>query len=161
LSRHLERIVEYYRNGLIQPIHPVTTFTASKVEDAFRVLQRGQHIGKIVVSMPANTTSTKTDQKILRLRGDAPYLLVGGLGGLGQSVSRWLAEQGARHLIVLSPSAGKKQEHELFIKELRHLGCKLDAIAGSVASLDDVYRAFNASSEPIAGIIQASMILKV
>jgi acyl transferase domain-containing protein/acyl carrier protein len=35
-----------------------------------------------------------------RLRADASYLVTGGLGALGLSVSRWMVERGARHLIL-------------------------------------------------------------
>lgn len=35
------------------------------------------------------------------VRPDATYLVTGGLGGIGLAVARWLAEQGARHLLLL------------------------------------------------------------
>jgi 8-oxo-dGTP pyrophosphatase MutT (NUDIX family) len=45
----------------------------------------------------------------LRVRGDGTYLVTGGLGGLGLAVAGWLAEQGARHLLLVgqdvSPAA--------------------------------------------------------
>lgn len=38
-------------------------------------------------------------------RKDASYLLTGGLGGVGAHVARWLANEGVRHLVVMSRSA--------------------------------------------------------
>ena len=35
------------------------------------------------------------------VRPDATYLVTGGLGGIGLAVARWLAEQGAKHLLLL------------------------------------------------------------
>jgi acyl transferase domain-containing protein/SAM-dependent methyltransferase/acyl carrier protein len=34
------------------------------------------------------------------IRGDASYLVTGGQGGLGLKLARWLAERGARHLVL-------------------------------------------------------------
>jgi myxalamid-type polyketide synthase MxaD len=42
------------------------------------------------------------EHRVLRLRSDASYLITGGLGDLGLEVARWMVEQGARQLILLS-----------------------------------------------------------
>jgi acyl transferase domain-containing protein/acyl carrier protein len=36
----------------------------------------------------------------IELRADATYLVTGGTGGLGLTVARWLADRGARHLVL-------------------------------------------------------------
>src|SRR6185437_686589 len=38
-------------------------------------------------------------------RFDATYLVVGGLGALGIRLGRWLAERGARHIVLTSRSS--------------------------------------------------------
>ena len=35
-------------------------------------------------------------------RPDRSYLLIGGLGGLGLALATWLAQRGAKHLILSS-----------------------------------------------------------
>jgi len=42
-----------------------------------------------------------TANEPVRLRADATYLVTGGLGTLGLSTARWLAEQGARRLVLM------------------------------------------------------------
>jgi acyl transferase domain-containing protein/aryl carrier-like protein/N-acetylglutamate synthase-like GNAT family acetyltransferase len=46
----------------------------------------------------------------LSLSADATYLIAGGLGGLGLSFAQWMADQGARHLVLVgrsgTPAAG-------------------------------------------------------
>lgn len=37
----------YYESGRIAPIRPVKMFTAAKTQDAFRLMQKGMHIGRI------------------------------------------------------------------------------------------------------------------
>ena len=156
--------MDFYRQGAIQPIRPTTCFDATQVEDAFRSIQKGQHIGKLVVRIPANhlLLPTAKARDSVSLRSDASYLLVGGLGGLGRSVSTWLVEHGARNLIFLSRSGGGNSSETLaFVEELAAAGCGVQIVAGSVARLEDVRRVISQASVPIAGVIQMSMVLRV
>ncbi|WYZ46092.1 hypothetical protein EsH8_IX_000317 [Colletotrichum jinshuiense] len=162
-NRLLKRIVEFYEHGHIGPIHPTTVFSASAVEDCFRYMQKGQHIGKIVMkmdglaeSLEAQTTSTFKPS----LDSDASYLLVGGLGGLGRFVSNWMIEHGARHLIYLSRQGVETPENEIFLKEIEAQGCSATAVRGNVTCLAEVEHAINSAPKPIRGIINLSMVLR-
>ena len=139
------------------------TFKATQVLDAFKYMQRGQHIGKIVVTMPddpADLEITAVEPELI-LRSDVSYLLVGGLGGLGRAISTWLVEQGACNIVYLSRSAGESEKDENFFRELRSQGCTIQTFAGSVSDLSDVQRAVNGAVAPIAGVMHLSMVLKV
>ncbi|TGO47069.1 hypothetical protein BCON_0295g00040 [Botryotinia convoluta] len=94
------------------------------------------------------------------LRTDVSYLLVGGLGGLGKSVSTWMVNNGARHLTYLSRSSGKEEEEVAFVTELSAQGCTVQTIVGSVANVADVQRVISEAQFPIAGVIQMPMVLK-
>ncbi|KFY63469.1 hypothetical protein V497_01989, partial [Pseudogymnoascus sp. VKM F-4516 (FW-969)] len=48
----LTETIALYAKGCLQPISPVHSFDAENVEEAFRFMQKGQHIGKIVLTMP-------------------------------------------------------------------------------------------------------------
>ncbi len=126
-------------------------------------MQKGSHIGKIVVTMPAepNSLPTAGKQNKLALRSDASYLLVGGLGGLGRAVSTWLVENGAKNLVYLSRSAGQSTQDQMFFLELQALGCSVQAFPGSVSVLSDVERAIAGAQLPVAGVLQMSMVLRV
>jgi hypothetical protein len=153
----------YYRQGSIEPISPTKVFDARTIGEAFRYMQKGQHMGKIVLRMPEDTETLGVvqQQKQLSLNPDASYLLVGGLGGIGRAVSNWMVENGARELIYLSRSAGERPADQAFFRELESQGCRAIAVAGSAANMIDVQRAVNASSKPISGVIQMSMVLRV
>jgi NAD(P)-dependent dehydrogenase (short-subunit alcohol dehydrogenase family)/aryl carrier-like protein len=90
----------------------------------------------------------------------ASYLLVGGLGGLGRAISRWMVEQGARELIHLSRSAGESSEIHSFVEELCSVGCQVQLVAGDVTTPEDVTRAIFAASHPLKGVLQLSMVLR-
>lgn len=54
--------------------------------------------------VPRLVRAPKRDRflRSVRFRPDASYLITGGLSGLGLETARWMAEQGARRLILLS-----------------------------------------------------------
>ncbi|KAB2570584.1 Hybrid PKS-NRPS synthetase lepA [Lasiodiplodia theobromae] len=160
--RLLDQCMEFYRRGSIQPIRPIRTFAASEIIETFRYMQKGQHIGKLVVTMPEQQTDVETvpTRSAFKLRSDASYLLCGGLGGLGRAVSNWMVENGARHIIYLSRTAGHTAEDKAFFSELHAQGCRVQAIRGSVAHLKDVERAVREAGKPIAGVMHMSMVLR-
>src|ERR1700761_6445166 len=149
--RLLGRMMEVAREGHIKPLLPMRTFDAAHVSEPIRLMQKAQHIGKMVVTMPASTDAelpSEAAREPFRARSDATYLLTGGLGGLGRSISTWLAERGARHFVFLSRSA-EKPEHEAFFQELACLGCTSIGVSGDCANYDDVVRAIKAARRPI------------
>lgn len=128
-------------------------------------MQRGKHIGKILIKMTDDTTALSWSKKInvaplTTFKSEAAYLLVGGLGGIGRAVSNWMVENGARHLIYLSRS-GRSQSNNAFIEELQAQGCQPVIINGSVSNIGDVERAIAASPKPISGVINLGMVQKV
>lgn len=167
--RLLEKCMHLHEHGKIRPIPLAQTFDATHIQDAFRFMQKGDHIGKIVVRMadaagepPLHTTSIRPG---FSLRPDAAYLLIGGLGGLGRSISTWMAEQGAKNLVYLSRSGGEANlGHDTLVQELAAMGCSAHIVAGSVVSLEDVKRVVRDVRArlciPIAGVLQMSMVLR-
>jgi len=87
-----------YEKGDIKPITPITKFEGNEVEAAMRFMQKGSHIGKVVVTLPENPEELKAShvgRRQFTLSSEASYLLIGGLGGLGQAIAVWMAEPGA------------------------------------------------------------------
>jgi NAD(P)-dependent dehydrogenase (short-subunit alcohol dehydrogenase family)/acyl carrier protein len=114
-------------------------------------------------------------QQELKLRSDASYLITGGLWGLGFEVARWLAEKGARHLILLGRTAlppraswgqvqpGSRLARQIAgIRELEELRAHVYYAAIDVANeeqltafLQDYYRQ---GHPPIKGLIHAASV---
>ncbi|PVH93269.1 KR-domain-containing protein [Periconia macrospinosa] len=157
----LDRAMEWCSQGLIHPIRPVKSFDAHEIEDALRSMQGGQHIGKFVIKFPDDHTKLPASRGTNRifLRPDVSYLLVGGLGGLGLSVSTWMVEHGARHFIYLSRSGDKGKKDAAFAHEMQVAGCTVEITAGSVINKADVQKVIAQAKYPIAGILQMSMVL--
>ncbi|KAM5491840.1 Mycolipanoate synthase [Microsporum canis] len=152
----------WYDQKRISPIRPVKVYDAAEVVDAYRYMQQGSHMGKILIRIPQDfTASPFTGVKApIVFSPDVSYLLVGGLGGLGRSISSWMVEQGARYLVYLSRSAGQSERDQAFMQELKDQGCHAVCIAGSVVDLADVKSAIAQCPKPISGVIQLSTVLK-
>lgn len=161
--RIMMQVSDWLCEGVLQPIEPIHTFPAEKIAEAFQYMQKGVHMGKIVIEMPESPVKLlgSTSRAPLSLSSDAAYLLVGGLGGIGQAVATWMVEKGARHLVFLSRSAGQLDQHRDFVQELETQGCKVILVTGSVTALSDVEEAISCSTKPIAGVIQMAMVLSV
>ncbi|VUC30988.1 unnamed protein product [Clonostachys rosea] len=166
LLKHLvTSTVKYREEGHIRAM-PVKLFPASEIREAFRYMQKGQHIGRVSVAMRDDLVDEKFSIEVVprpfqsTFNSSGSYLLVGGLGGLGRAVSRWMVEQGARELIYLSRSARKNGDTALFVEELQAAGCHVQLVAGDVTKPEDVVRAITAASQPLKGILQLSMVLR-
>jgi aryl carrier-like protein len=166
LMPYLEQAAQLLRDGLVPPLWPTTVFETDKIQDSFRYMQKGVHMGRIVVRMPQDPEALPLTLQTPKptFRSDAVYLVAGGLGGLGRSIISWMASHGARHLAVMSPSAGTRSDHLQFVAELAELGCQLQCFAGDVADTDfvrSVVTSVNASTNlPIKGVLQLAMQLR-
>lgn len=122
-------------------------------------------MGKIVIQIPDDSSAlpvSKAREGTACLRSDVSYLLVGGLGGIGRAVARWMVEKGARHLVFLSRSGQASPESQALVRDLKSQdGCGVTVVAGSVADIEDVRRAFAACRKPVGGVLQMTMVLKV
>jgi NADPH:quinone reductase-like Zn-dependent oxidoreductase/SAM-dependent methyltransferase len=95
---------------------------------------------------------------------DATYVIAGGLGGIGQSVARWMVSKGAKHLLLLNRSGAKDATAIEFIKELTDAGVHVSAPRCDISKaeeLSEVLRPYGTVKPAIRGCVQASMSLKV
>ncbi|MGW7586927.1 SDR family NAD(P)-dependent oxidoreductase, partial [Kitasatospora sp. NPDC054769] len=97
---------------------PLTTWDVRRARDAFRFMSRAAHVGKIVLTVPADLDVAGT------------VLITGGTGTLGGRVARHLvAERGVRHLVLVSRSGGGAA----LCEELAGLGAEVTVAACDVA----------------------------
>jgi fatty acid synthase, animal type len=84
-------------------------FEASEMEEAFRFMASGKHIGKVVLKIRENADDLESMPLKMRPRvycnPDHTFVIVGGLGGFGLELADWLVLRGCRKL-VLSSSRG-------------------------------------------------------
>ena len=93
-------------------------------------------------------------------KAEATYLITGGLGALGLVVATWMAEQGARHLVLMgrgAPSASAQEK----LDALRAGGTEVTVAHGDVARADQVAAVVESIAEsmpPLRGVVHAAGI---
>ncbi|KAK3357945.1 polyketide synthase [Lasiosphaeria hispida] len=146
LGRELMQAVDaHWRAGHIGPIDPHTVMDISQLDQALLRLSKGTHIGKTVISyQDANAQLRMRPSAGIPATFDpeARYVLVGGLSALGRSMIRWMADRGARHLVVWSRrgAANLSSEAATLVRELADKGVHVQPVACDVGNRDQVLR---------------------
>ncbi|KAK5627480.1 hypothetical protein RRF57_003195 [Xylaria bambusicola] len=165
LKRLLSDVSNLMRYGKVRPISPVTLFPVSDVESAFKTLQSGKMHGKILVVPHADDIVQVTPPKepARLLKDNATYILIGGTGGLGRSMARWMISRGARHLVLVSRSGSATGRVKELIDEAAEAGAEVIVQSCDVANVADVEELVNFGLEgmpPVRGLIHGAMVLR-
>lgn len=115
------------------------------------------HLGRFVA---ASTLHTDAD---LTIRSEGSYLITGGTGGLGIQVAQWLANKGARHLILTSRRGLTSQAARTLAEGLMAAGVQLHVLQGDVANPDDLARLLQTIQRdlpPLRGLIHAAGVVE-
>lgn len=166
LNRLLLDVSNLIRYGKIRPISPVTLFPISDVETAFKTLHGGKAYGKVVVIPHADDIVKATPPKkpAQLLKEHATYILIGGTGGLGRSMARWMVSRGARHLVLVSRSGSATGKVKELVEEAAEAGAEIVIRQCDVANPMDVEELINFGLDdmpPIRGLIHGAMVLRV
>ena len=96
-----------------------------------------------------------------RVRSDATYLVTGGLGMLGRSVSKWLISKGAKHLVLTGRNANSKAAQQVFSNSEIN-SAEIRVVAADISRDEDVSRLLQTISNelpPLRGVVQSAGVL--
>ncbi|MCE0556897.1 type I polyketide synthase [Motilimonas sp. E26] len=146
-------------NELHQVSAPLETFTLNNLaqvtlqlqqQDSQVLLDLSQRSGKVLKAVPEPV-----------ITGEKSYLVTGGLGGLGLEIMAWLAQSGAKSIVLMGRSAPKPDALHA-IELVRELGVEVLTLQGDVSQLGDVKRVveqINGRAYPLGGIIHSAGVL--
>ncbi|WP_205877192.1 type I polyketide synthase [Mycobacterium camsae] len=159
---YLEEILQHAVAGRLAPL-AVTEFALADGAEALRLLESGEHTGRVVVSIPQTGTITALAPRPTEplVRPDGGYLVVGGLGGLGFVTARWLVEQGAG-LVVLNGRSAPGPEAQAAIDDLNNAGGSVEVVTGDLAEPETSRRLVAAVDDAgfrLAGVVHSAMVL--
>ncbi|MGW1374178.1 SDR family NAD(P)-dependent oxidoreductase [Streptomyces sp. NPDC002446] len=156
-ARLLTAVWDLVADGTLTP-PPVTAYPFADVPRALEERSRGGHIGTAVLCAPETVTAVAPEPLPGgRFRGDGTYLITGGLGALGLSLARFLAERGAGALALVGRSA-PGPEAAARIEELRALGVRVDTFQADAAD-EEALKRVRAQLPPLRGVVHAAGLL--
>ncbi len=167
LTRTLfKQIMALFTEGVFHPL-PFQTFDANDIIPAFRYMQQSRQIGKVVVTY-RNGVNVLPEQKktatgSLVLPADTTFLITGGLSGFGLKTAEWLAQKGARNLVLISRSGPVSEEARQAISSLHQAGVTVHAAACDVTdktALTELLAVVARTLPPLTGIVHAAMVIQ-
>jgi hypothetical protein len=159
----LQEAVDLFAGGAVQHLR-LTKFPISQIAEAFPLIQTSKHTGKLLLTVEPEQRVSLIELKpsSVQLHSETTYIVIGGLGGLGRRIVDWMAEKGARHIVIFSRSDQMDSEAQSFLNRLRSVGVNVRVDRCDVtseASLNQTLGNIWATSPPIRGLIQAAMVL--
>ncbi|XP_039082547.1 fatty acid synthase [Hyaena hyaena] len=158
------------RDGVVQPLK-CTVFPKDQVEDAFRFMAQGKHIGKVVVQVrqeepeavlrePSPTLMTAVSRTFCSAHKS--YVITGGLGGFGLELAQWLVLRGARKLVLTSRSGIRTGYQAKQVREWRREGVQVLVSTSNASSLDGAQRLIDEATQlgPVGGVFNLAVVLK-
>jgi phthiocerol/phenolphthiocerol synthesis type-I polyketide synthase C len=144
---------------------PYQAFEANDVVDAFRYMQQAKQIGKIVITyrQPVLPRAIEAPRPSLSLSADASYLVTGGVSGFGFKTAQWLAEKGAKHLVLISRGGQLAADEQLALAQMTQDGITTWVRACDVtdkASMTALFADMANKLPPLKGIVHAAAVIE-
>ena len=132
------------------PVLPYRVFSSTSVVAAFRHLAAARHIGKVVLSTqqsaaPKTATAIRNDPK-------RPYVVAGGTRGFGFATVKWLCDQGAKVVIVISRSQNLPEQFKNFTDEMLRSEIHIQHVSADIANFQELQTRFESAVKDFCGI---------
>lgn len=167
---------EGIKTGAVKPL-PLTVFTEQQIEHGFRYMASGKHMGKILLKIRDEETTTSTSRFVDTIKPalktvaaiprtymnpDKSYVLVGGLGGFGLELAHWMITRGAKYIVLTSRSGVRNGYQSLCIRRWREMGINIVVSKCDATTIDGAEKLINISNKlaPIGGIFNLAAVLR-
>jgi acyl transferase domain-containing protein/NADPH:quinone reductase-like Zn-dependent oxidoreductase/SAM-dependent methyltransferase/acyl carrier protein len=159
----LEKIAVLVGQNALHPLQ-FRSFPACRIDVAFRWMAQGKHTGKVIVSFPEPFVANRGEPlaPAFEVKPDGCYLITGAFGGFGKVLAEWLADCGARHLVLTSRNGPATPEAEDFLAKLRGRGVDVQVVLADAGSPEDVKRLMTEISlagHPLKGVFHLAMVI--
>ncbi|MBB4952236.1 acyl transferase domain-containing protein/NADPH:quinone reductase-like Zn-dependent oxidoreductase/acyl carrier protein [Agrobacterium vitis] len=162
-ARGLAYVLKGFQAGKFMPL-PSSVFQGEFAADAMRLMQGAGHIGKIVICPPQLATQDTAipDPVTPFAPQDGVQLIVGGTGGFGFATAQWLAQKGARHIVLASRSGKLAPQEQALATSITDSGATLQVMALDVthaAQVEALVEHIARTIGPISGVYHAAVVL--
>lgn len=158
--QHLTSLIQaYITDNVVKPLTR-TVFQSNNIEDAFRYLAKGDHIGKILIEMGGDIERLALPS--ISFYPDKVYLIVGGLGGFGLELMLWMSKRGAGKFAVTSRNGSKTAYQNYSIHRLRKNGVQVITSKLDVSVRREAQKVLKLAEEfgALGGIFITALVLR-
>lgn len=161
------------REELPPPLHRV--FPMEDASEAFGLMLRSGHVGKLVLAMPSTDRGVPSPADAVvgegdpAVRPDATYLVTGGLSGVGALCAQWLIGRGCRYLVLtgrreIDPASYSTDPRAEMLRRLRAGGAQVHYAATDVGDTDAMAELVTDMQERqgfprFAGVVHSAAVL--
>lgn len=173
MRKTFEVLRQGLEKGYVRPIK-YTVFKRNQVEDAFRYMATGKHMGKILIEIEDESAEAR---KIISPKcipkfqpsNQKSYIITGGLGGFGLELTKWLVNQGAQNILLTSRNGCKTGYQKTSIARLRSINdaqiLVVDSGIADTTTLEGAKKLVSLALDMspihvIGGIFHLAMVLK-
>lgn len=169
VRRLLLDCVQRLNTGALTTIE-TTVYPAEQAIEAFRLISAGKHRGKLVISIPngfipQHWQEQSPEEKVKSIpqpwiHSQETQLITGGTRGLGLELARFLAEQGAEHLVLLGKSKHISQKTQSILANIRkeHPHCHIQILPIDVRDRAALQTLFDTCQPPITGVFHTANV---
>ncbi|XP_071632956.1 fatty acid synthase [Temnothorax longispinosus] len=166
----VNHVSEGIKNGAIRPLQS-TVFSEQQLEQGFRFMATGKHIGKVLVKIrdeePTKKRVSATPKTVAAIprtyiNPEKSYILVGGLGGFGLELATWMIARGAKFIVLVSRSGIRTGYQALCARRWRESGVKVVVFTEDVTTFAGAERLIQDSNRlaPVGGIFNLAAVLR-
>ncbi|WP_436764447.1 SDR family NAD(P)-dependent oxidoreductase, partial [Streptosporangium sp. V21-05] len=147
VRRMFAAVLALFADGALR-LPPIDTWDVRRAPDAFRLVSRARHVGKVVLTLPRPVGP------------DGTVLVTGGTGALGAVVARHLVEAyGVRHLVLASRSGERAAGVPELVAELRGLGAEVGVAACDVGDRERLRAVVEGVGTDLVGVVHAAGVV--
>ncbi|KAF2008794.1 putative polyketide synthase [Aaosphaeria arxii CBS 175.79] len=165
IQRLIREISRSLRQGKICETHGSDVSSISVMSQALKQVQSSSTESRTVITLnnedTIKATPSKREDKLFK--EDATYILIGGTGGLGRGMTRWMAKKGAKNIVLLSRTGSVTGSVKILVDDMMAVGVNVVVQSCDVAkraSVDSFMCKGLVGLPPVRGIIHGAMTLR-
>ncbi|CAB3260160.1 unnamed protein product [Arctia plantaginis] len=161
-------VTEGMKSGAVRPL-PATVFSDHQLEQAFRYMATGKHIGKVVLRVrDEEAAGARPGAKLVSaiprtyMHPAKSYVLVGGLGGFGLELAQWMVKRGATKILLNSRSGVRTGYQAWCIRRWREAGVAVGVSTADCTSPGGARALLReaAALGPVGGVFNLAAVLR-
>ncbi|WP_438010608.1 type I polyketide synthase [Sorangium sp. So ce321] len=141
----------------------VREILSERWEEEVALRAERRYVGALSRVSDEEVRGAERDSARPAVRGGATYLITGGVGGLGLLAARWLADAGAKHLVLVGRQGVTTEAQAAAIAALESAGVEVTVARADVADpaeLAALVRDVRARMPELRGVLHAAGVLE-